>query len=268
MPSQCPACGSAVELDGEVLYKCSGELFCPAQRKESIRHYCSRAAMDIEGLGEKLIEQLVDQQLLQDVADIYSLRKSQLEALERMGSKSADKLLQAIEKSKTTTLTKFLYGLGIREVGEATALALASHFGSLDAMMQATDELLLEVEDVGPIVAEHIALFFRNENNVAVLRRLQEAGVHWREHEPTAQSDALKGQIYVLTGTLESMSRDEGKARLQALGAKVAGSVSARTNCVVAGPGAGSKLDKAQELGITIIDEQEFLRLLDEMTGA
>jgi DNA ligase (NAD+) len=267
MPSQCPACGSPVELDGEVLYKCSGELFCPAQRKESIRHYCSRAAMDIEGLGEKLIEQLVDQQLLQDVADIYSLQKAQLEALERMGSKSADKLLQAIEKSKSTTLTKFLYALGIREVGEATALALASHFGSLDSLMQASEEQLLEVEDIGPIVAGHIALFFRNENNVAVLRRLQEAGVHWREHEPTAQSDALKGQIFVLTGTLESMSRDEGKARLQALGAKVAGSVSAKTHCVVAGPGAGSKLDKAQELGITIIDEQEFLRLLHEMSG-
>jgi len=268
MPTQCPACGSPVERDGEVIYKCSGELFCPAQRKESIRHYCSRAAMDIEGLGEKLIEQLVNQQLLQDVADIYSLQKSQLEALERMGSKSADKLLRAIEKSKTTTLNKFLYALGIRETGEATALALASHFGSLEALMQSTEEQLLEVEDVGPVVAGHIVLFFRNENNVAVLRRLQDAGVHWQEHKPTAQSDALKGQIFVLTGTLESMSRDEGKARLQALGGKVAGSVSARTNCVVAGPGAGSKLDKAQELGITVIDEHGFLRLLDNMAGA
>jgi DNA ligase (NAD+) len=267
MPTQCPACGSPVELDGEVLYKCSGELFCPAQRKESIRHYCGRTAMDIEGLGEKLIEQLVDQQLLQDVADIYNLNKAQLESLERMGSKSAAKLLQAIDKSKSTTLSRFLYALGIREVGEATALALATHFGSLEALMQASEQQLLEVEDIGPVVAGHIALFFSNASNVAVLRRLQDAGVQWPENLPSAQSDALKGQIFVLTGTLESMSRDEGKARLQALGARVAGSVSAKTSCVVAGPGAGSKLDKAQELGITVIDEQEFLSLLEKMTG-
>ncbi len=262
MPEHCPACGSLVEQDGDVLFRCSGELICPAQRKEAIRHFCGRSAMDIEGLGEKLIDQLVELELLRDVADIYSLQQEQLEALERMGSKSASKLIAAIDRSRQTTLAKFLYALGIREVGEATALALASHFGQLDALLQATAGQLEEVPDVGPIVAAHIALFFENEANVAVIRRLQEAGVQWPEQQPTVVSEALKGQIFVLTGTLESMSREEGKNRLQALGAKVAGSVSAKTSCVVAGPGAGSKLDKATQLGVTVIDEAAFLQLL------
>ncbi len=266
MPEFCPACHSPVEPDGDVLFRCSGGLVCPAQRKEAIRHFSARAAMDVDGLGEKLIEQLVDNGMLKDVADIYHLTAEQLQSMERMGSKSAENLLQAIRNSKQTSLSKFLFALGIREVGEATALALAAHFGALEPILQATAEQLLEIEDIGPIVAEHIAVFFANADNIAVIHRLQDAGVHWPEHQPAVQSDVLQGKIFVLTGTLESMSRDEGKARLQALGAKVAGSVSKKTSCVVAGPGAGSKLEKAEELGVTVIDEAEFLRLLNEFS--
>ncbi|MDP1930163.1 MAG: NAD-dependent DNA ligase LigA, partial [Gammaproteobacteria bacterium] len=264
MPQECPACGSAVEPDGDILFRCSGGLVCPAQRKEAIRHFCARGALDIEGLGDKLIEQLVETGLIRDVADVFHLQREQLHDLERMGEKSANNLLAAIDKSKSTTLPRFLYGLGIPEVGEATALALVSHFGSLERIMRADATTLEQVEDVGPIVAAHVEHFFANAENRVVIERLQTAGVHWRDEEVVAQSDILNGQIFVLTGTLEQMSRDEAKAQLQALGAKVAGSVSKKTTWVVAGPGAGSKLDKAQELEIPVMDEATFLAFLTE----
>jgi DNA ligase (NAD+) len=266
MPTQCPACQSPVEKDGEVMYRCTGGLVCPAQRKESLRHFCSRAAMDIEGLGEKLVEQLVDANLVDTVADVFTLTKEQLMALERMGEKSADNLLAAIEKSRQTTMPRLLFGLGIREVGEATALALANHFGSLEKLMQADEQGLLQVEDVGPVMAAHIAHFFGNKENHLVIEQLRARGVSWPEHQSAAVSDKLAGQIIVLTGTLETMTRDDARARLQALGAKVAGSVSKKTNVVIAGPGAGSKLDKAVELGVTVLDEQGLIELLK--TGA
>ncbi|MEC8859386.1 MAG: NAD-dependent DNA ligase LigA [Pseudomonadota bacterium] len=262
MPATCPACDSPVEKDGEVLYRCTGGLVCPAQRKESLRHFCSRAAMDIEGLGEKLVDQLVEANMVHTVADVFTLSKEQLLSLERMGDKSADNLLNAINKAKSTTLPRLLFALGIREVGEATALALATHFGSLEKLMQASEEELVQVEDVGPIMAAHIAHFFANEENDKVIADLRERGVTWPEHESQTVSDELAGQTWVLTGTLETLTRDEAKARLQALGAKVSGSVSKKTSVVVAGPGAGSKLDKATELGVKVIDEQELLKVL------
>lgn len=262
MPTHCPACGSEIEPAGEVLFRCSGGLVCPAQRKEAIRHFCARGALDIEGLGEKLIEQLVDREMLQDVADIFHLNGEQLAGLDRMAEKSANNLLAAIDKARGTTLPRFLFGLGIPEVGEATALALTQHFGNLEAL-QAADQAALEaVEDVGPIVAAHIVHFFSNADNREVIRRLQSAGVHWPDAEVAQQSDVLAGQTFVLTGTLEVMTRDEAKARLQALGAKVAGSVSKKTTWVVAGPGAGSKLDKAVELNVPVMDEEQFLAFL------
>ncbi len=262
MPTQCPACQSPVEKDGEVMYRCTGGLVCPAQRKESLRHFCSRAAMDIEGLGEKLVEQLVDANLIHTVADVFTLTKDQLIALERMGEKSADNLLAAVEKSRQTTMPRLLFGLGIREVGEATALALANHFGSLEKLMQANEQDLLQVEDVGPVMAAHIAHFFGNKENPLVIEQLRARGVSWPEHQSAAVSDKLAGQIIVLTGTLETMTRDDARARLQALGAKVAGSVSKKTNVVIAGPGAGSKLDKAVEFGVAVLDEQGLIELL------
>ncbi|HDZ08959.1 NAD-dependent DNA ligase LigA [Pseudohongiella sp.] len=262
MLSTCPACDSPVEKDGDVLYRCTGGLICPAQRKESLRHFCSRAALDIEGLGEKLVEQLVDADMVKTVADVFTLNKEDLLSLERMGEKSADNLLAAIDKSRSTTLPRLLYGLGIREVGEATALSLATHFGSLEKLMQADQEALEQVADVGPIMAEHIAHFFANEENDKVIAQLRERGVTWPEHQAQSVSDELAGQTWVLTGTLETMTRDEARAALQALGAKVSGSVSKKTSCVVAGPGAGSKLDKANELGVKVIDEQGLIDLL------
>lgn len=263
MPDHCPACQSPVEKDGEVLYRCTGGLICPAQRKESLRHFCSRAALDIEGLGEKLVEQLVDADLVHTVADVFILTREQLISLERMGEKSADNLINAIEKSKATTLPRLLFGLGIREVGEATALALASHFGSLDKLMEADEDALVQVADVGPIMAAHIAHFFGNQENDKVIADLRSRGVTWPEHSAQTVSDKLSGQTWVITGTLESMTRDEARSRLQALGAKVAGSVSKKTTAVVAGPGAGSKLDKAVELGVAVIDEQGLIDLIN-----
>lgn len=268
IPKACPACGSAVEKDGEVLYRCSGGIICPAQRKESIKHFASRSAMDIEGLGNKLIELLVDKEIISSVADIYTLDAAQLASLERMGEKSAAKIVAAIEKSKQTTLPRFLFALGIREVGEATALQLATHFGVLENIISADLDSLVQVPDVGPVMAEHIRIFFDNKDNVALIRKLQDSGVTWPILEST-QGDAVKpllGETYVLTGTLERMPRNEAKAKLIALGAKVAGSVSKNTSCVVAGPGAGSKLTKAEELGIKILDEGEFISLLDDLT--
>lgn len=267
VPEQCPACGSTVEKDGEVMYRCSAGIICPAQRKESIKHFASRAALDVEGLGDKLVEQLVDTGMVTNVADIFRLTDEQLVELERMGAKSAANLVAAIDKSKSTTLPRFLYALGIREVGEATALALATHFGDLPAITKADGQALESIADIGPIVAQHIATFFANEDNLKLIAELQEEGVHWQALEGTAGEQPLAGQTFVLTGTLEQMTRSDAKARLLALGAKVAGSVSARTDCVVAGPGAGSKLSKAEELNIKTIDEAEFIALLDDLTG-
>lgn len=266
VPATCPACGSPVEKDGEVLYKCSAGIICPAQRKESIKHFASRGALDIEGLGDKLVEQLVDSGLVENVDDIFSLTQEQLIGMERMGEKSAAKLLQAIEKGKQTSLPRFLYALGIREVGEATAQALTAHYGDLQPIMDASAEEHEQVADVGPIVAGHIETFFRNTENRALIEKLISHGIHWPRLERSAGSQALAGKTYVLTGTLEQMTRNDAKARLLALGAKVAGSVSKNTDCVVAGPGAGSKRSKAEELGIDIIDEGEFLRLLDSLS--
>ena len=263
MLSHCPACHSPVEKDGEILYRCTGGLICPAQRKESLRHFCSRTAMDIDGLGEKLVVQLVDAEMVHTVADIFRLTKEQLISLERMGEKSADNLLAAIDKAKTTTLPRLLFALGIREVGEATAQALAAHFVKLDALMAADQEALVEVADVGPIMAEHIVHFFSNEANQDVIKELKEEGVNWPEAVVEVRSDQLAGQTWVLTGTLEALTRDEAKQRLQALGAKVAGSVSKKTSVVVAGPGAGSKLEKAQSLGVDVMDEAGLLAVLE-----
>ena len=264
MPAVCPACGSAVEPDGDILFRCSGGLVCPAQRKEAIRHFCARGALDVEGLGDKLIEQLVDAELIHDVADLFHLQHAQLAALERMGDKSAANVITAIDKARSTTLQRFLFGLGIPEVGEATALALASHFGSLEALLNADVQALEAVEDVGPIVAARVVHFLQQDANRDVIARLRAAGVHWPAQTVAASSDVLTGQVFVLTGTLESMTRDEAKVRLQSLGAKVAGSVSKKTDWVVAGPGAGSKLDKAVELEVPVMDEAAFVQFLAE----
>lgn len=264
VPAHCPACGSdVVRLEGEAVPRCTGGLYCPAQRKEAIKHFAGRRAMDIEGLGDKLVEQLVDRELLEDVADLYRLRKDELASLERMGDKSAENLFNAIEKSKSTTLPRFLFALGIKDIGEATAQTLARHFGTLSALKEADQEALQQVPDVGPVVAESIHAFFAERHNRDVIDKLLDAGVHWAEEKPRPREELpLAGKIFVLTGTLESMPRDEAKERLEALGAKVAGSVSKKTNYVVAGESAGSKLEKARELGIEILDEAQFLDYL------
>ena len=265
LPVQCPVCGSeVVRVEGEAVARCSGGLYCPAQRKETIRHFAARRAMDIEGLGDKLVEQLVEQGLVRGVADLYQLSLEQLAGLERMGRKSAENLLQALEKSKNSTLPRFLYALGIREVGEATALVLAQHFGDLSAIAEANEDELQTVPDVGPVVARQIAAFFHEPHNREVIAKLQAAGVHWPALPRRGRALPLAGKTYVLTGTLQAMTRDEAKEKLQALGAKVAGSVSAKTHCVVAGEEAGSKLDKARALGVEIFDEAGFLKLIGE----
>ena len=266
-PDHCPVCGSPVEtVPGEAVARCDGGLICPAQRKEAIKHFASRKAMDIEGLGDKLVEQLVDQGYIKAVADLYQLTREQLASLERMGEKSADNLLNALEKSKQTTLEKFIYALGIREVGEATARNLALHFGNYTALSNADEEALQEVADVGPVVAHFVAEFFQQEHNREAVAALKAAGVTWEDRDqPMNTADLpLKGLTYVLTGTLENLTRDDAKAHLLALGAKVAGSVSAKTDYVVAGPGAGSKLQKAEELNIPVMDEAGLLELLQE----
>ena len=264
-PQQCPVCGSdVVRMEGEAAARCSGGLFCPAQRKQEIIHFASRRAMDIDGLGEKLVEQLVDQDLVHTPADLYDLDAASLLQLERMGEKSADNLLVALERSKETTLPRFLYALGIREVGESTAQALAAHFGDLDRLMRADVDELQRVADVGPIVAGHVAAFFHQSHNREVVDRLQAAGVHWPAPDRLAADSVLSGKTFVLTGTLNGMTRDEAKARLQTLGAKVSGSVSGKTDYVVAGENPGSKLDKAQQLGVTILDEDAFVELIGD----
>ncbi|WP_293647200.1 NAD-dependent DNA ligase LigA [Thiolapillus sp.] len=265
LPKHCPVCGSdVIKPEGEAVARCTGGLYCPAQRKEAIKHFASRRAMDIEGLGDKLVEQLVEQELIHDPADLYSLTRQQLMGLERMGEKSAQNLLDALERSKETTLAHFLYALGIREVGEATSQTLAQQFGSLEALEKASEEELQETPDIGPIVAAHIAAFFHQPHNREVIDKLLQAGIHWPVVERAAEEVLpLKGKTFVLTGNL-SRHRSEIKAELQALGAKVAGSVSRKTDYVVAGEAAGSKLAKAEELGITILDEEQLDELLRE----
>ncbi len=267
LPEACPVCGSDIERsEEETVARCTGGLYCSAQRKEAIRHFASRKAMDVDGLGEKLIEQLVDKELVNTIADLFRLTEEQLIRLERMGAKSAANLVAALKASKTTTLARFIYSLGIREVGEATAATLASHFCTLEALEAASVEDLQTADDVGPIVAQHIALFFQQAHNREVIEALLAQGLNWPAIEKPAQSDALPlaGQTWVLTGTLTAMTRDEGKAYLQSLGAKVAGSVSAKTAQVVAGEKAGSKLTKAQSLGVSVMDEEAFMAFLQD----
>ena len=265
-PDHCPVCDSPVEtVAGEAVARCSGGLVCSAQRKEAIKHFASRKAMDIEGLGDKLVEQLVDLGLVNGLADIYKLTREQLAGLDRMGEKSADNILQALEESKKTSLPRFIYALGIREVGEATARNFAQYFGDLEALAAANEEDLQRVPDVGPVVAHFVAEFFGQANNREAVAALQAEGIYWDKIIPKSQDELpLANLTYVLTGTLEALARDDAKAHLMALGAKVAGSVSAKTDYVVAGPGAGSKLQKAQELGLKIMDETELLALLKE----
>ncbi|MFN3570542.1 MAG: NAD-dependent DNA ligase LigA [Polaromonas sp.] len=265
MPRSCPVCGSdAVREEGEADYRCTGGLFCAAQRKEAILHYAHRRAVEVEGLGDKLVEQMVDANIIRTLPDLYKLGLTALAGLDRMADKSAQNLLQALEKSKSTSLPRFLFGLGIRHVGEATAKELARHFGKLDAIMDATEAQLLAVSDVGPIVAQSIRTFFDQPHNREVVEQLRACGVHWPEAEPAARApQPLSGKTFVITGTLPTLSRDEAKDRVEAAGGKVAGSVSKKTDYVVAGTEAGSKLTKAQELGITVIDETGLLLLLE-----
>jgi DNA ligase (NAD+) len=264
MPHICPVCGSAaVREEGEADYRCTGGLFCSAQRKHAILHFAQRRALDIEGLGEKLVDQMVDAGVIRTLPDLYRLGLANLVALERMGDKSAQNVLAALETSKSTTLPRFLYGLGIRHVGESTARDLARHFGKLDGIMDAGVEQLLQVPDVGPIVAESIHAFFLQPHNREVIEQLRACGVHWEESEPAVQAPLpLAGKTVVLTGTLPTLSRDEAKELLEAAGAKVAASVSKKTDYVVAGAEAGSKLEKAQLLGVAVLDEDGLRQLL------
>ena len=263
MPTSCPICGSdVIRGEGEAASRCTGGLFCAAQRKETIKHFASRRAMDIEGLGDKLVDQLVDRDLVENPADLYHLDQETLAGLERMGDKSAANLIEALHRSRQTTVARFLFALGIREVGEATAQALASHFGDMEALAEASEEELIEVPDVGPVVAAQIHAFFRQAHNREVIQGLLAAGVTWPavERRP-AVKQALAAKTFVITGTL-SRPRDEIKADLQAAGAKVTGSVSAKTDYLVAGEDPGSKLAKARELGVRVVTEEELARLL------
>lgn len=263
LPIECPVCGSAIEKEiGEAIARCVGGLYCPAQVKEAIKHFVSRRAMDIEGLGDKLVEQLVDSGLVNSVADLYRLTVEELSALERMGQISAEKIHHAIMKSKETSFARFIYALGIREVGEATARHLAEHFTSLEDLEQASEERLQDIPDIGPIVAGHIALFFKQAHNLEVLKKLSEAKIHWKTEPVNQLPKTLLGKKFVLTGTLPTLAREEAKAMLLARGAEVSGSVSKKTDYVVVGADAGSKLTKAEELGIALLDEQGLLELL------
>lgn len=265
MPRQCPVCGSdAVREEGEADHRCTGGLFCAAQRKEAILHFAHRRAVEVEGLGDKLVEQLVDSGLIKTLPDLYKLGFTTLAGLERMAEKSAKNIVAALEKSKRTTLPRFLFGLGIRHVGEATAKELARHFGQLDRIMDASVEALSEVNDVGPVVAQSIHTFFEQPHNREVVEQLRACGLTWEEGEPAARApQPLAGKTFVLTGTFPTLSRDQAKDLLEAAGAKVAGSVSKKTDYVVAGAEAGSKLEKAQALGVSVIDEAAMLALLD-----
>jgi len=266
MPTECPVCGSkVVRLEGEAVSRCTGGLYCPAQRREAIKHFVSRRAMDIEGIGDKLVEQLDQLGMIKDVSDLYHLKAEAIAGIERMGEKSADNLIKALEHSKKTTLPRFLFALGIRQVGETTAQTLARHFGTLEALMQASEEALIAVQDVGPVVAQSIVSFFKEKHNRDVVKKLIKAGIHWPEEKaPSSQSQTLAGKTFVLTGTLPNMNRNDAKEKLQRLGAKVSGSVSKKTDYVVVGADPGSKAVKAEELGIRMIDEDQLLKLLGE----
>ncbi len=265
LPEACPVCGSAVErVDGEAVSRCTGGIHCDAQRREALKHFVSRRALDIEGLGEKLIDALLEKGLLHTPGDIFELTADQLVELDRMGEKSASNVIAAIEAAKQTTLPRFLYALGIREVGVTTAANLAQHFGGLEKLWNAPEEALLEVDDVGPKVAAHVRHFFEEPNNRLEIERLVSLGITWPDPAPASGSMPLAGQTWVVTGKLEALSRDEAKDYLQRLGAKVAGSVSAKTTQLVAGPGAGSKLKKATDLDVPVMDETQFLEVLRE----
>ena len=267
MPIECPVCGSNVErIATEAVARCSGGLYCGAQRKEAIKHFSSRKALDIDGLGDKLVEQLVDAELINSFDDLFHLNLEEVAALDRMAEKSAKNLLASLETAKNTTLGRFLYALGIREVGVTTAQNLADYFGFLERIQQADEAILLAVPDVGEIVAKHILAFFKEEHNQIIIEQLKKVGLSWPEAEPASAEDSagfpLAGKVYVITGTLSEMSRDDAKQFLQQLGGKVTGSVSAKTDCLVAGEKAGSKLTKAEALGIDILDEAGFIKLL------
>ncbi|WP_194442720.1 NAD-dependent DNA ligase LigA [Pseudoalteromonas simplex] len=268
-PATCPICDSHVErIEGEAVARCTGGLVCQAQRKQAIKHFASRKALDVDGLGDKIVDQLVDRELIKTPADLFILKQGHFESLERMGPKSAKNLVNALQDAKQTTLAKFLYSLGIREVGEATAQNLANHFLTLEKITQASVDALTEVSDVGEIVAKHVRGFFSEEHNMAVVNALVEQGIHWPElTAPSADAQSLAGLTYVLTGTLSELNRNDAKARLQALGAKVSGSVSAKTDALIAGEKAGSKLTKAQDLGIDVLTEADLIALLSEHNG-
>ncbi|WP_318400265.1 NAD-dependent DNA ligase LigA [Photobacterium leiognathi] len=266
-PTECPVCQSKIErIEGEAVARCTGGLFCQAQRKEALKHFVSRKALDVDGCGEKVIEQLVDREMVATPADLFKFSAGEVTVLERMGPKSAQKLVNALKASKLTTLPRFIYSLGIREVGEATAANLANYFETLEAISQATKEQLIEVPDVGDVVAAHIFNFFREEHNMAVVKDLQEVGIHWPEIEKPEEGIELplEGKTVVLTGSLSQLTRSDAKAALQKLGAKVTGSVSKKTDLLVAGEAAGSKLAKAQELDIEIWDEQKLVDLMSK----
>ena len=265
LDGKCPVCGSEITREeGEVDWRCSGGLFCAAQRKQALLHFAGRRAMDVEGLGDKLVDQLVDAAVVRTLPELYKLGVAELLALERMAGKSAQNLIDGLEKSKQTTLARFLYALGIRHVGETTAKDLAKHFGQLDRVLDAGEAQLLEVSDVGPIVAHSIHTFFAQSHNREVVEQLRACGIVWRENDGTADTSPkpLLGQTFVLTGTLPTLSRDDAKDRIEAAGGKVSGSVSKKTHYVVAGAEAGSKLEKATELGITVLDEAALLQML------
>lgn len=268
-PKTCPICDSHVEkVEGEAVARCTGGLVCQAQRKQAIKHFASRKALDVDGLGDKIVDQLVDRELVKTPADLFILKQGHFESLERMGPKSAKNLVSALEDAKQTTLAKFLYSLGIREVGEATAQNLATHFLTLEKVTQASIEALVEVSDVGEIVAKHVSSFFAEPHNTDVVNALIEQGIHWPQLTvPSEDSQPLAGLTYVLTGTLNELNRNDAKARLQALGAKVSGSVSAKTDALIAGEKAGSKLTKAQDLGIDILTEDDLIALLAKHNG-
>jgi len=265
MPEYCPVCNSEViKIDGQAAFRCSGGLICAAQRKEAINHFASRKALDIEGLGDKLVEQMVDLDLIQSIGDLYHIELAQIVALDRMAEKSATNLLQSLEESKATTLGRFIFALGIREVGEATAEALANYFRNIDSIIAADVEELQQVEDVGPVVAANVVQFFSQAQNLEIVRDLINQGIHWPEIDSPRTSEVLplQGKTYVITGTLEGLSRDQAAAQLKVRGAKVSSSVSARTSAVIAGEKPGSKVDKAQALGVEVMDQRQFEALL------
>ncbi|MBT4836616.1 MAG: NAD-dependent DNA ligase LigA [Methylococcales bacterium] len=265
MPDECPVCGSEVEkIEGETSIRCTGGIMCQAQRKEAIKHFASRKALDIDGLGDKLVEQLVDLELIHNISDLYQLSIEQLKNLERMGEKSADNLIKSLKISKKTTLDRFIYSLGIREVGQATALSLANNLGNLDAIKHAELAVLEQIPDIGPVVASNIKKFFSKIENEQIVEQLIDSGLYWQNIEvKPIELLPLHGEIFVLTGGMETLKRDDAKRQLQELGAKVSGSVSKKTTCVVAGENAGSKLDKAEKLGVKVIDEQALIEIIN-----